>query len=56
MKANNRKKLATIKRKILDGQFSSMAKSNIPDDEFETALQILGDAMMDIEKRFGDVD
>jgi hypothetical protein len=59
MKEVNRKKLATIKGKILNGQFSTMSKKyreGKPDKDYETALRILGDAMSQVERMFGDVD
>ncbi|MED1786517.1 hypothetical protein P4V47_03170 [Brevibacillus laterosporus] len=58
MKNANRKKLATIKGKILDGQYQQMKSigSAKKDEDFSHALEILAGAMREVEQFYGDVD
>jgi len=59
MKAENRKKLAAIKKKVIVGQWvnsDDRAKGKRVDENYATALQTLGKAIQDIEYMYGDLD
>lgn len=59
MKPANRKKLATIKKKIIGGQYGEMgkqAKGKGGDPEYREALRILGKAIDDVESFCGSLD
>ncbi|MGG6309822.1 hypothetical protein [Paenibacillus macerans] len=60
MKQENRRKLATIKKKVIGGMYVEMSKQsknkNMADSEYSEALRILGKALADIEYSFGSLD
>jgi hypothetical protein len=58
MKAQNRKKLASIAGRVAREQWMQMQKAtqDKEDKDFAEALQILGDALKEIEMRFGNLD
>lgn len=60
MRIENRKKLATIKKKVIGGMYDEMGKrsrgSKTADDDYSEALKLLGKAIDDIELMFGNLD
>lgn len=56
MKQENKKKLLTIKKKVLTNMWQTMAAGFKEDEDYKSALKLLGDAMMEIERTYGDLD
>jgi len=58
MKAQNRKKLASIAGRVTREQWMQIQKATRgkEDKDFAEALEILGDALKKIEMRFGNLD
>lgn len=57
MKITNRKKLATIKSKVMNGLLSQIGnKGKDEDEDYHCSLSILGSAVEEIEKQYGRVD
>jgi hypothetical protein len=53
MKAENKKKVATIKSKVFSAMFSKAAEN---DKDYADAIDMLGKALQAIEKKYGSMD
>jgi hypothetical protein len=59
MNIENRKKLATIKKKVIGSMWVEMSKSSRGkkvDTEYSGSLKLLADAIKGIEYQYGDLD